>query len=97
MGAVKPCWSEQLPLAADADRSAGERRPYNGVNLLNGNNLTVNFNEAGTSKLTITSVTFNSTGLGLSQIGKVPILRERTSYHRRAPTLRPSASISPFN
>ena len=41
---------------------------YNGVNLLNGNNLTVNFNETGTSKLTISGVTFNSTGLGLSQI-----------------------------
>jgi len=41
---------------------------YNGVNLLNGNNLTVNFNETGTSKLTITGVTYNSTGLGLSQI-----------------------------
>jgi flagellin len=41
---------------------------YNGVNLLNGNNLTVNFNETGTSKLTITGVTFNSAGLGLSQI-----------------------------
>jgi flagellin len=41
---------------------------YNGVNLLNGNNLTVNFNETGTSKLTITGVTYNSTGLGLSTI-----------------------------
>jgi flagellin len=41
---------------------------YNGVNLLNGNNLTVNFNETGTSKLTISGVTFDSGGLGLSQI-----------------------------
>jgi flagellin len=41
---------------------------YNDVNLLNGNNLTVNFNETGTSKLTISGVTFNSTGLGLSTI-----------------------------
>jgi flagellin len=41
---------------------------YNGVNLLNGNNLTVNFNETGTSSLTITGVTFNSAGLGLSTI-----------------------------
>jgi flagellin len=41
---------------------------YNGVNLLNGNNLTVNFNENGTSSLTITGVTFNASGLGLSTI-----------------------------
>src|SRR3984885_13198251 len=41
---------------------------YNGVNLLNGNNLTVNFNENGTSGLTIAAVTFNSAGLGLSPI-----------------------------
>jgi flagellin-like hook-associated protein FlgL len=41
---------------------------YNGVNLLNGNNLTVNFNETGTSTLTITGVTDNHTGLGLSSI-----------------------------
>ncbi len=39
---------------------------YNGVNLLNGNNLTVNFNPTGTSSLTISGVTFNATGLGLS-------------------------------
>jgi flagellin-like hook-associated protein FlgL len=41
---------------------------YNGVNLLNGSNLTVNFNETGTSKLTISGVNYNSSGLGLSQI-----------------------------
>src|ERR1700722_6221947 len=41
---------------------------YNGVNLLNGNNLTVNFNETGTSTLTISGVTDNHTGLGLTNI-----------------------------
>src|SRR4029077_3989354 len=41
---------------------------YNGVNLLNGNNLQVNFNENGTSSLTITGVNFNHLGLGLSAI-----------------------------
>jgi flagellin len=39
---------------------------YNGVNLLNGDNLTVVFNERGTSKQSITGVTFNSSGLGIS-------------------------------
>jgi len=41
---------------------------YNGVNLLNGNNLTINFNSTGTSSLTITGVNFNASGLGLSTI-----------------------------
>ena len=41
---------------------------YNGVNLLNGDNLKVLFNENGTSSLTISGVTFNSAGLGLSSI-----------------------------
>jgi flagellin len=49
------------------DQLAGDSS-YNGVNLLNGNNLTVNFNENGTSGLTIAAVTFNSAGLGLSTI-----------------------------
>jgi flagellin len=41
---------------------------YNGVNLLNGNNLTIDFNSTGTSSLTITGVNFNASGLGLSTI-----------------------------
>jgi flagellin len=39
---------------------------YNGTNLLNGNNLTVNFNEDSSSNLAITGVTYNSAGLGLT-------------------------------
>lgn len=39
---------------------------YNGVNLLNGDDLTVVFNERGTSKQTISGVTLDSTGLGVS-------------------------------
>jgi flagellin len=39
---------------------------YNGINLLNGDNLKVVFNEKGTSSLNITGVTFDSNGLGLS-------------------------------
>jgi flagellin len=54
-------------LLSQIDQLAGDAS-YNGVNLLNGNNLTVNFNENGTSSLTITGVTLNSAGLGLSAI-----------------------------
>jgi len=39
---------------------------YNGVNLIGGDNLVIDFNPTGTSSLTITGVTFNSSGLGLS-------------------------------
>jgi flagellin len=39
---------------------------YNGVNLLAGDSLTINFNPTGTSSLSITGVTFNAAGLGLT-------------------------------
>ncbi len=45
-------------LAADAS--------FNGVNLLNGDNLSVVFNEDGSSSLSISGVTFNAAGLGLN-------------------------------
>jgi flagellin-like hook-associated protein FlgL len=54
-------------LLTQIDQLAGDSS-YNGVNLLNGDNLKVLFNETGTSSLTISGVTFNSTGLGLSSI-----------------------------
>ena len=41
---------------------------YNGVNLIGGNNLTINFNQTATSSLTINGVNYNSAGLGLSSV-----------------------------
>ncbi len=41
---------------------------FNGVNLLNGDTLKLVFNETGTSTLSITGVTFNGAGLGLSNL-----------------------------
>ncbi len=41
---------------------------YNGINLLDGDNLKVVFNETGTSYLTITGVTYDAAGLSLSTI-----------------------------
>ncbi len=40
---------------------------YNGVNLLNGDSLSVIFNEDGSSSLSVTGVTFNASGLGISE------------------------------
>jgi flagellin-like hook-associated protein FlgL len=39
---------------------------YNGINLLNGDSLTVKFNEKGTSTQSITGVTFDAAGLGIA-------------------------------
>ena len=41
---------------------------FNGVNLLNGDQLKLVFNETGKSTLNITGVTFNAAGLGLSNL-----------------------------
>ena len=55
-------------LLLQIDQLAGDSS-YNGVNLLNGNNLKVIFTETNTSSLTIAGVTFNSAGLGLTALG----------------------------
>lgn len=39
---------------------------FNGINLLNGNTLTVTLNETGTSSVTITGVTYTATGLTIA-------------------------------
>jgi len=41
---------------------------FNGINLLNGDTLNLTFDETGASKLSISGVTFNDTGLGLSSL-----------------------------
>ena len=41
---------------------------FNGVNLLNGDNLKLTFNETGKSTLSIQGVTFNAAGLGLASL-----------------------------
>jgi flagellin-like hook-associated protein FlgL len=41
---------------------------YNGINLLNGDNLKVVFNEDGSSSQTVTGVTFTATGMGLTAL-----------------------------
>ena len=41
---------------------------FNGINLLNGDTLNLTFDETGASKLSISGVTFNDAGLGLSSL-----------------------------
>jgi flagellin len=57
-------------LLTQMDQLAGDSS-YNGINLLNGSNLTILFNELGTSSLNIQGVTFNSAGLGLTPVTSV--------------------------
>jgi flagellin-like hook-associated protein FlgL len=54
-------------LLAQITQLAGDSG-YNGVNLLGGNNLTIDFNPTGTSSLTIDGVSFNASGLSLATI-----------------------------
>jgi flagellin len=54
-------------LLSQIDQLAGDSS-YNGINLLNGDNLKVTFNETDTSSLTINGVTDTSAGLGLGQV-----------------------------
>ena len=41
---------------------------FNGINLLNGDNLKLTFNETGKSTLNVSGVTFNAAGLGLASL-----------------------------
>ena len=56
---------------------------FNGVNLLNGDTLKLVFNETGTSTLSITGVTFNGAGLGLSNLtAGTELPRQQLGQHR---------------
>lgn len=59
--------SDYNALLSQIDALAGDAS-YNGINLLNGDDLKVVFNETGTSSQTISGVTYNSGGLGLTSI-----------------------------
>lgn len=58
-------YNDLLGQIDDLAKDAG----YNGVNLLNNDDLSVLFNETGTSKLDIEGVTDSATGLGLTTLG----------------------------
>jgi flagellin-like hook-associated protein FlgL len=54
-------------LLTQINQLAGDAN-YNGVNLLTGDNLTIEFNQSGSSSLTINGVNFTSSGLSLSSL-----------------------------
>ena len=65
---------------------------FNGVNLLNGDTLKLVFNETGKSTLTITGVTFNSGGLGLSNLSQGTDFIDNAATNRVLTTLTNASS-----
>ena len=66
---------------------------FNGINLLNGDNLKLTFNERGTSTLNIAGVTFNPTGLGLATLVSGQDLIDNTSTNRHITALNNASSL----
>lgn len=59
-------YAEQFDAVLDQIDQLVQDTSYKGINLLNGDDLTVVFNESRTSTLELKGVTFNSTGLGFT-------------------------------
>jgi flagellin len=66
---------------------------FNGINLLNGDNLKLTFNETGKSTLNIQGVTFNAAGLGLASLTSGTDFLDNSSANK-ALTLLGAASTS---
>ena len=60
---------------------------FNGVNLLNGDTLKLTFNETGKSTLSITGVTFNIAGLGLSTLSAGTDFLDNSSANKQLTAL----------
>uniref|UniRef100_UPI001BB46AC1 hypothetical protein n=1 Tax=Acinetobacter baumannii TaxID=470 RepID=UPI001BB46AC1 len=79
--------------------STSQDSSFNGVNLLNGDQLKLVFDETGKSSLNITGVTYNSKGLGLASltsgvdfIDNAATNKVLTNLNTASSTLRPEAS-----
>jgi len=60
----------QYNTVIDQIKTTAADSSFNGVNLLNGDTLALTFNETGKSKLSISGVTFDPSGLGLASLTK---------------------------
>jgi flagellin len=65
---------------------------FNGINLLNGDTLKLVFNETGKSTLSITGVTFNSAGLGLSSLVSGTDFLDNASANKALSSLNTASS-----
>ena len=65
---------------------------FNGINLLNGDTLKLTFNETGKSTLSITGVTFNIAGLGLSTLTAGTDFLDNSSANKALTSLTSASS-----
>ncbi|MGJ4945016.1 flagellin [Bradyrhizobium sp. HKCCYLS1011] len=65
---------------------------FNGINLLNGDTLKLVFDETGKSTLSITGVTFNISGLGLSQLASGTDFLDSSSANKVLTSLQGASS-----
>jgi flagellin len=89
----------QYNTVIDQIKTTASDSSFNGVNLLNGDTLALTFNETGKSKLSISGVTFDPAGLGLSALTKGTDFLDNngtnkllTSLNTASSTLRSQAS-----
>ncbi len=66
---------------------------FNGINLLNGDNLKLTFDETGKSTLNITGVTFNAGGLGLSSLTVGTNFLDNSSANAALATLSSASTV----
>ncbi|MCA6125479.1 flagellar protein [Bradyrhizobium sp. WSM 1704] len=66
---------------------------YNGINLLNGDQLKLTFNETGTSTLKIQGVTFNAAGLNLSKLTAGTDFLDNASANATLKTLNTASGL----
>jgi len=76
----------------DQITSTSQDASFNGVNLLNGDQLKLTFNETGTSTLKIQGVTFNAAGLSLSKLSVGTDFLDNTSANKAIVTLNTASS-----
>ena len=65
---------------------------FNGINLLSGDTLKLTFNETGKSTLSITGVTFNSAGLGLSTLASGTDFLDNSSANKALTSLNAAST-----
>jgi flagellin len=66
---------------------------FNGINLLNGDTLNLTFDETGASKLSISGVTFNSAGLGLTSLAAGTDFLDNNSANNVLTTLTQASTV----
>jgi len=77
----------------DQIRTTAQDASFNGVNLLNGDKLSLVFNETGTSKLDIQGVTDDPSGLGLSALTAGTDFLDNSSANKILASLNSASSI----